>query len=471
LTTGATLEREAAEYQPEPSAPHTMDTLRRPEGRPFVRGLVVVALAAAVVRVMNVLWWKPTTDMPGYHGFRLAGDSFYYHWQANALAKGAVFVDPVAWYLNRAENASAAHPPLYTLYLALWSRLGIDSVTGHRLASSLLGVAAVAVIGLLGYRLAGTATGLVAAGIAALYPQLWIDDGLLLSESIVILVIACALHTMYTFWRQPTRRNALVMGAVCGIAALSRNELILLFPFAAIPLVLRARNTEWRPRIRLAFAACVAGAILIAPWALFNLTRFNEPTLTSSSLGSVLSAANCDEVYYGPATGYYANCFQGPWPTGDESERDLVPRDQAVQYMKDHITRLPVVMLARVGRMWDVFRPGQTTFFDWSIEGRGRAPSWIGLFAYYLLIPFAAGGLVSLWRRRITILPLLAAPVIATIAAATTFGVTRYRAPAEVSIVIGAAVGMVAAAQWLRARKPMTNTVDAPLSPGTLANP
>ena len=88
MTTGATLEREAAESPPEPSAPHTMDTLRRPEGRPFVRGLVVVALAAAVVRVMNVLWWKPTTDMPGYHGFRLAGDSFYYHWQANDLAHG-----------------------------------------------------------------------------------------------------------------------------------------------------------------------------------------------------------------------------------------------------------------------------------------------------------------------------------------------------------------------------------------------
>ena len=311
-------------------------------------------------------------------------------------------------------------------------------------------MAAVAVIGLLGYRLGGTATGLVAAGIAALYPQLWISDGMLLSESVVVFVIACALHSMYSFWRRPTLQNAIVLGLACGLAALDRNELILLFPVVAIPLALRARDLEWRPRIRLAVVACVAGAVLVAPWVLFNLTRFNEPTFMSTGLGSALSAASCDPVYYGSSIGYYDNCFQGPWPTGDESERDVLPREQAIDYMKDHITRLPVVVLARVGRLWGLFKPGQTTFFDWSIEGRGRAPSWIGLFAFYLLIPFAVGGLVSLWRRRITILPLLAAPVIVTIAAATTFGVTRYRAPAEVSIVVAAAVGMVATARWLR---------------------
>ena len=471
LTTEATLERPAEEQPAAPPTLHTIDALRRPEGRPFVRGLVLITLAGAAVRLMNVLWWRPTTDRPGFHGFTLTGDAFYYHWQANTLAHGAWFVDPYRWKYLGVNVASAAHPPLYTLYLALWSRLGIDSVTGHRLASSLLGVAAVAVIGLLGYRLGGTAAGLVAAGIAALYPQLWINDGVLLSESIVVFVIVCALHTMYTFWRRPTLRNAIVLGLVCGLAALDRNELILLFPVVAIPLALPPRDLEWRPRIRLAVVACVAGAVLVAPWVVFNLTRFNEPTFMSTGLGSALSAANCDSVYYGSAIGYYDNCFQGPWPTGDESDRDLAPRHQAIQYMKDHITRLPVVVLARVARMWGLFRPGQTTLFDWSIEGRGRAPSWIGLFAFYLLMPFSVGGFVRLWRRRITILPLLAAPVILTVAAATTFGVTRYRAPAEVSIVITAAVGVVATAEWLRGRKPEAQSAGPAPSPGTLANP
>ena len=131
-----------------------------------------------------------------------------------------------------------------------------------------------------------------------MYPQLWINDGLLLSESIVIFVIACALHTMYSFWRRPTLQNAIVLGLACGFCALDRNELILLFPVVAIPLALRARDLEWHPRIRLAVVACVAGAVLVAPWVLFNLTRFNEPTFMSTGLGSALSAASCDSVYY-----------------------------------------------------------------------------------------------------------------------------------------------------------------------------
>ncbi len=420
---------------------------------------------------MNVLWWRPTTSQPGFHGFTLTGDSFYYHWQANALAEGHWYVDPFRWANQGVSVASAAHPPLYTLYLAFWSRIGVDTVTGHRLASCLLGVAAVVVIALLAYRLAGPAAGLVAGGIAALYPQLWINDGVLLSESVAVLVIACALHAMYSFWQRPTMRNAIVLGVVCGLAALVRNELLLLFLIVVIPLALRVRDTEWRPRIRLAIAACIAGAVVIAPWALFNLTRFDQPTLTSSSMGSVLSAANCDSVYYGSAIGYYDNCFKGPWPTGDESVRDAVPRDQALDYMRDHITRLPVVALAWVGRMWGLFDPGQTTYFDWSIEGRGRAPSWIGLFAFYLLIPFAVVGLIRLYRTRITILPLLAAPIILTIAAAITFGVTRYRAPAEVSIVVAAAVGVLTAAQWLGGRRPPAGSPETGQSPATLAKP
>ena len=87
---------------------------------------------------------------------------------------------------------------------------------------------------------------------------------------------------------------------------------------------------------------------------------------------------------------------------------------------------------------------------DWKVEGRGRTPSWIGLFAFYALIPFSIYGFVRLVRRRITILPLLASPIILTLATALTFGVTRYRAPAEVSIVVTAAIGVVALVHRVR---------------------
>ena len=218
---------------------------------------------------------------------------------------------------------------------------------------------------------------------------------------------------------------------------------------------------------------CVAGGLVLAPWALFNLLRFDEPTVTTTGFGSALSAASCDAVYYGSNIGYYDNCFQGPFggPGLDESERDVAPREAAVEYMKDNVTRLPLVALARVGRIWGLFKPGQTTAFDWSIEGRGRVPSWIGLFSFYALMAFAIYGLVVLVRQRVTILPLLAPPVIITVAAALTFGVTRYRAPAEVSIVVAAAVGVTALAGRGRGPDRARRTADdAARAGGTLAS-
>jgi len=358
------------------------------------------------------------------------------------------------------------------VYLAIWSRLGVDTVTGHRIASSLLGVVAVILIALLAYRLAGTAAGLVAGGIAAVYPELWINDGMVLSETLGIAMLAWTLHTMYSFWQRPTRRNAIWMGVASALTALARSEFILLFLFVVIPLALLVRADGWRPRIRLAVVSCIAGAVVMAPWVIFNLTRFEETTLTSSSFGSVLSAASCDSVYYGKLIGFYDNCFHGPWPTGDESQRDGYVRDVALDYMRDHATRLPVVVLARVGRLWDVFKPGQTTTFDWSIEQRGREASWAGLFSFYVLFALSIVGIVRLVRRRITVLPLVAPAVIVTIAAAVSFGVTRYRAPAEVPIVVAAAIGVVVVAQRLRRRTDIPDgNAGFEQHPATLASP
>jgi 4-amino-4-deoxy-L-arabinose transferase-like glycosyltransferase len=417
--------------------------------------MVVIAAVAAAVRVMNVLWWRPTTNRVGYLGYKLGGDASYYHYQANALAKGHWFVDPFLFLYKGQIRPSAAHPPLYTLYLAVWSRLGVDSVTGHRLVSGLLGVAAVVVIGILARQLGGNLAGLVAAGVAALYPELWINDGMLLSEGLAVLTTACALLATYTYWRSPRGRNAVLMGLACGIAALSRTELALLFPFVVLPLVALTRSEAVRQRVRLGALALLAGAVVVVPWVAFNMLRFDEPTFISTGTGSALAAASCDGVYYGKFIGYYANCYTGPWPGPqlDESVRDTYPRDYARHYIRTHLGRLPVVVAARVGRLWGVFKPGQTTWLDWWLEGRGRAPSYIGLFSYYLLVPFAIGGVVVLRRRKIPILPLVMLAVIATIAAAVTFGVTRYRAPAEVAIVVAAGVGAAASYEWWRRRR------------------
>jgi 4-amino-4-deoxy-L-arabinose transferase-like glycosyltransferase len=410
----------------------------------FWYALGAIAAGGLLLRLWVVLVQRPTADEPGGSAYLLAGDAYFYHWQGRALADGLGFIDPYRWQAIGEKVPSAAATPLYSVFLGAVSWFGAQGVTAHRVASSVLGVTGVVLLALVARKIAGDRAGLLAAGIAALYPMLWINDGMLLSEVVVIPTLALVLLLGYRFWEQATLLRAGLMGASIGIAALGAPEVLILFVLLAVPLVLRMDDKGWKVRARTLGVIVLAGLVVLAPWLAFTTTAFDRPTFMTSSQGSVLSAGTCDEVYYGTYIGYTAACFDGPYPSIDldEAERDTYPRDDALEYMGDHLERVPLVVAARIGRIWGVFKPGQTTALDWSLEGRGRAASWIGLFSFYLLAPLAIGGIVVLARRKVPISPLVALAINATIAAATTAGVPRYRVPAEPAIVVGAAVAL-----------------------------
>ena len=218
-----------------------------------------ITLLGFLVRVANVLWWRPTTDGTGYHGYRLWGDAFYYHWQAERAGQGRAVRRPHPLVPRRHPAAERGPPaPVPDVPRALVP-IGLDGVTAHRLASSVLGTATIVVIGLLARRLAGNAAGLIAAGIAAVYPGMWINDGMVLSETMAIFMTALALTAAYSFWRKPTMRRVAVLGVLCGLTALSRTELALLFPLVVIPLALLVKNVDWGRRLRLAVVAARSG--------------------------------------------------------------------------------------------------------------------------------------------------------------------------------------------------------------------
>ena len=112
--------------------------------------------------------------------------------------------------------------------------------------------------------------------------------------------------------------------------------------------------------------------------------------------------------------------------------------------------------------MWDVFRPTQNVHLNAFYERRGDAASWAVLVGYYLLLPFAIGGLVVMRRRRIPIFPMIAIAVSVTITVALSFGITRYRAPVDAVLPVLAAVALDAL--WRRRDRPVAAI---PAEPGT----
>ena len=448
----------------------------------YVLGVTGAAVVATIIRALNVLRWRPTCeeDMvaviesggtydpsqcdPGT--FAVWGDSAYGYLQARLLARGEFWVDGATWFVSGGEELqpSAGDPPLYPLFLAFFARFGLTSATSHRLLSAAAGVVGVILIAIIARKVAGTRAGVAAGFIAAVYPMLWINDGMLLSESLFVPLVALGVLATYRFWERPGYLTAALAGALWALAALVRAEGLFMAPVVAV-VAIGLVGTSVRQRLAWVATAGVVGVAVLSPWLIYNNVRFVEPVFMTSQTGAVLSAASCDETFYGERLGYWDNCMEWYVATGraegwpdqslDESQRDKVPRDAAVAYTRENLGRLPVVVAARVGRMWEVFRPGEGVDFNDVIEGRGRGPSEAGLVGYYLLVPAAIAGLVVAVRRRIPVSPLLAAPVAVTIAAAITFGITRYRAPGDAMVVVLAAVGIAAATElWRRSRWP-----------------
>ena len=93
---------------------------------------------------------------------------------------------------------------------------GGNHLLAQRLTMTVFGAGVVLVIGLLGRAVAGDRAGLVAAGIAAVYPNLWINDGLVMSETLATLAVALAILLTYRFIRAPRWSTAAWVGVACG---------------------------------------------------------------------------------------------------------------------------------------------------------------------------------------------------------------------------------------------------------------
>jgi 4-amino-4-deoxy-L-arabinose transferase-like glycosyltransferase len=429
--------------------------------RRFLTRLGLITAGAAAWRI----WYVAAVVNPRAEKVKLSDETFY-HLQARLVADGHGFLNPFGYYAPRGSAAhrvfeTAVHPPLYTLFLAIPARLGIDSVLSQRIFTALLGAGTVFLLGLLGRKLAGDRVGLLAALLGAASPALWVNDSVLGLETLYCFLVVCALLAVYRFWRAPAMWPAIGIAASLALAALTRSEGTILFVLIAVPTVLLVPALTLKRRLQFLGVMALVAVVVMGPWVVRNLTTFDEPSVLGTGFGWVLAYGNCDATYSGPLLGYWSDaCALKDYPPGlEESRVDLRARKKAVAYIEDHLGRVPLVVTARVARVWDVFRPTQNVDLNEFYERRGHVASWAVLLGYYLYLPFAIGGLVVMRKRRIPIFPMIAIAVSVTITVALSFGITRYRAPVDAVLPVLAAVAL--GAWWAHAR-PAPEAAPAP---------
>jgi len=389
---------------------------------------------------------------------RDAGDPFFYHATANLLAQGRGFIEPVTWVASGGDIASALHGPAFPAALSFWSRLGGTGYFDHQIASIVLGLPQIAAAIMLGHLLLGRRAALLAGLLVVVYPNIWLTDGTLFVEGLMAGLTTFATWCAYRWRAEPRRRWIIALGVLIGLAALTRGEALLLVPLMLLPLVATARQLGRRDRFRHALLGTGACILTLAPWMIYNTPRFEVFVPLSTNSNEVLFYANCDDVYSGQLIGFWSFACQTRHrelygePPGDQAQKAVYWREQAIEYATDHWERIPEVVAARIGRQWELFRPAQTVDLAF-VELRPRAWVQAGQYMYYTLMALAAIGTWALRRRGRVSWPMWVQALAVTFTAAYAYGTLRFRAPFEPILCVLAAAGLVGLHDLYRSRR------------------
>ena len=381
-------------------------------GRRTLVALAAIVLLGLVVRAYVVV--EPVAH-PG-------DDSRAYYALSKSLYEEGSYGGPTF------DDSSDWSPGAPLLYAASFYATGAAREGTARIVEALLGAAAIVVVFLLGRRLGGRATGLLAAFTVAVYPPFIHSTGELMSEPPAILTLPAAVLAFLWAGEQVRLRAWLVPGLLFGLTAMFRPEYLLVGGAFVVLAAIRVGIARgWRPGLAGAGLLLLALAVPIVPWTVRNAVVLDRLVPISTGGGKALYVGT-----FLPADGEYQRVkallvkrYEGreldpnsaaleainPTPLFDRvAERypDL-PRDSALgkigkQNFSKYFGEDPVgyaAMTARkVGRMWS--------------SGVGEAmSSTAGRVVQIVLVALGLAGFVLLGlRRRWWELVALATPIV-----------------------------------------------------------
>jgi len=413
--------------------------------------LAAILVATLSVRLGAGFWWQ--ARLPA--GVKFAfGDSESY-WQ---LGRAIARKEPYAY---GPDHLRTFRTPGYPALLAplFWLREE-PPVMWARALSAVLSTAAVGLVAALGWRLFDRLTGLVAAAIAALYPESIALGVFVLSEAPFAPLMMLHLVLWVLAWQRGRHGWSLAAGIAAGLATLMRPSWLLMVPFTAVVLALlivawmngEQRATALRRHFTIMAVSLLGLVLAMTPWWIRNYRvsgRFVPTTLQVGAslydgLSPVATGAS-DMRFIGRfvAEQRAADAAAGGNHTGlfeDRLDRRL--RDASVQWATQHPRRVLQLVAVKLVRMWSPL-PNAGEFQSRSLR--------LALFVTYT--PLVVLALVGLWRYRhlgwpiwLCVLPAIYLTCLHVVFVSS----IRYRGPAMLPLI-------VLAAATITRSMPMTN--------------
>lgn len=172
------------------------------------------------------------------------------------------------------------HPPLYLYFLGVPFAIA-GSLAAVQYLQCLVGALLVPAVGLLGRSALCEPAGLLAAGIAALYPELVWFAAHFWAETLFTVLLWWAIERLVASDARASSALAGLAGLLFGLAVLTRETVLYFLPLAALWLAWRrpggARRGAW---------LLAAALVVVLPWTLRNYRVFGAfvPVSTSGAL-------------------------------------------------------------------------------------------------------------------------------------------------------------------------------------------
>ena len=251
------------------------------------RILFFILITAALIRMpVAILMGDHVVELPGIQ------DQISYDALARSLLDGRGYSFTENWYPFTKANTPTAHWSfLYPLYLAgTYAVAGYHPLVARLIQGVLGGVLLCFLVYKLGRKLVSEETGLVGAGLTAVYGYFIYYNAALMTETFSIILVLLALHLSLELKEDPTPGRWVWLGFSLGLAALLRQTVLLFAPFLLLWLFLelRDKNVRWGY-----FAVpIVIIVLLITPWTLRNFQVYDSFLLLNSNAGYALYASN-----------------------------------------------------------------------------------------------------------------------------------------------------------------------------------
>jgi 4-amino-4-deoxy-L-arabinose transferase-like glycosyltransferase len=395
-----------------------------------VKKILWIIIVALAVRLLFVGFWYLNGQ-----GARVASDAEIYREIAGNIEEGKGF--------RMNGEPTARRPPLYPLWVAFFIKGGCYPL-GVRLGDAVLGALSCFFVFGIGRELFGRRAGGLAAVFFAVDYISVRQIVSLLSETLFVFLLFASFYLLVLGQKRHRRSLFFWSGVLGGLTLLTRDVLLLYYPFLILWLLFETGAPCRQSLMRAGFL--MLGLIIAAgPWVLRNSLVFHKPTLITLSAGLTFYVAN-NPTSSGGSTG-------GDWEIGKDTVLPTTVRSKlwtsgaekeffrmGIDFIKGSPRRFFELMGKKIVNTW---RPYQTD--------SPRAIRWVTGFPYILIMILSLIGIGLNLRRWREFMPFFILIGYVFLLHAVLIGEIRYRYPVMPFFMIFAAAG--ALGLWSKIRR------------------